>query len=168
MVLSQNIQHIHSRALFIQELNKMTLDNFLFTLFIAFFSQSKSTNNNFLLFYFFFRICIRVESFKLFLFSLLNYFLSSIFFYKNIYLVTTSIVLLANILKFFFFKFNTKSLKQQKIVNIFFADAEFCCNLRSPSDMVSNASFQGYPGRSHSRGPLIIKIQYAILSYSFL
>ena len=51
-------------------------------------------------------------------------------------------------------------------VNIF-TDADFCCNLKSPTEMVSNqTSFKGYPGRSHSRGPL--KIFQIIFSYIFV
>lgn len=38
------------------------------------------------------------------------------------------------------------------LVNIF-ADADFCCNLKSP-DTVLNSTFKGLPGISHSRGPL--------------
>ncbi len=39
-------------------------------------------------------------------------------------------------------------------------DAEFCCDITSPSDTIKNTSsyFQGYPGRSHSRGPLKLHI----------
>lgn len=51
---------------------------------------------------------------------------------------------------------------------IIFADADFCCNLRSPSDIASKTSniHGSHPGRSHSRGPLILRIQFVTI-YTF-
>ncbi|KAL7046813.1 hypothetical protein ACKWTF_002718 [Chironomus riparius] len=44
-------------------------------------------------------------------------------------------------------------------------DADFCCNLKSPTEMVSNqTSFKGYPGRSHSRGTLTVNVSVLLLS----